>query len=121
METRAGKIQALRELADFLEAHENIPMPYLRKQYAFPADKEAMVEAIKGTGPWVKRYDSANFHAVKSFGPIELDLCISREQACVRKVVGLKHVEEVVTPAHDEEVVEWECDPILGGENGSQG
>lgn len=35
-----------------------------------------------------------------------------RETVCTKKVVGTKHVEAQVIPAHDEEIIEWDCEPI---------
>ena len=37
---------------------------------------------------------------------------VNRESVCRKVVTGTKHVEEKIIPAHDEEVVEWECEKI---------
>jgi hypothetical protein len=47
-----------------------------------------------------------------------LTYAVQREVVCERKVVGKRHVEAVVLKAHDEEIVEWECNDksLLGGD-----
>lgn len=39
----------------------------------------------------------------------EIEYSVKRDAVCERKVVGKKHIEERVLPAHDEEEVEWIC------------
>jgi hypothetical protein len=52
---------------------------------------------------------------------IRLEFSCAREEVCIRKVVGTKTVParvvpERVEPEHEEEIVEWECKPILAPE-----
>jgi len=35
-----------------------------------------------------------------------------RESVCTKRVVGIKTVPEKITPAREEEIVEWECEPV---------
>ena len=37
----------------------------------------------------------------------------SRDSVCTRNVVGTRHVPAEVIPAHDEEIVEWDCGSLL--------
>jgi hypothetical protein len=43
---------------------------------------------------------------------ITVTYSVNRESVCKKVVTGTKHVEEVVIPAHDEEVTEWECKKV---------
>lgn len=68
-----------------------------------------------------KKYDEDTFR-VKFTLPISMEdgsdekvtisYNVKREAVCKKKVTGTRHVEEHVTPAHDEEIVEWECEPV---------
>ena len=46
-------------------------------------------------------------------GGIVLDANIPREKACRKVVVGTREVPAETIEAHVEEVIEWQCDPLL--------
>ena len=63
-----------------------------------------------------KSASDSYFNATRDFGAgIEVQVTISRNAACERVVVGIEHVEETITPAHDKEIIEWKCPPSLLG------
>ncbi len=126
--TREDVISGLRELADWLEANPNVPINILYGSasvvhtnaigYGAFGGRETMMALARMPGKWRKvsygPKDSA-FRLVRDFGngAVEYQVYVPRVQVCTKKVVGIKNVEEETVPAHDEEVVEWECSPIL--------
>jgi hypothetical protein len=43
---------------------------------------------------------------------VSVTYTVDREAVCRRVVTGTKHVEAVTIEAHDEDIVEWQCDKI---------
>lgn len=110
-------VAGLRQLADWLEANPDVPVTKYDQVgvVAFGSGK-AEAGAVALAAPKMdKRYTSGLFEgSVKFAGNVRYEINIAREQVCTKRVVGTKHVEEVTYPAHDEDVVEWDCTPILG-------
>jgi hypothetical protein len=69
----------------------------------------AMRQIAKALSPCEKVYDAHSFKLKRNFGIIQYTVATSRAAVCERKVVGTKEVPEYVSPAHTEEIVEWEC------------
>lgn len=116
--SRTKTIDGLRELADYLEARPDVPLPYLGTLDAFadPAELSAIARAMGG---FHKQHDGNFLSLVRRFGPIALAVNFSSESVCERVVVGTEEVPEKVTPAHTKEIVEWRCPESvlsLGGE-----
>lgn len=96
---------------------------YVKDSYT-DVDAEATIEYLStvvkyavSCGFEVKKDYSSYAFKVEVLIPFEDDkITISytanREAVCTKKVVGVKHHEEQVTPAYDEEIVEWECEKI---------
>jgi hypothetical protein len=126
----------LRAIADFLEEHPEVPLPYLGRGAAgsdLPAlpiylvneDQKADLAAIaRAMGNAVKapkrHYDgSESFQVWREFDGIALYAQADRDAVCRRVVTGVedREIEEVVTPAVTRkvtkpvEVVEWDCLP----------
>jgi len=113
-------IVALRELADKLESLE------------FTEDSEAWftnpsIYIYGGTKTELRMFartmrsvkKSASDSSFSLYTPWQNNWRIemyaqNREQVCKKKVVGTEEVPERTTPAYTKEIVEWECDPILG-------
>ena len=108
----------LREIADWYEAYPTLPAPSLSPFNAFVATKEALVAVARsGGGPFDKGRDTGYVWLRKVFlrgGVVEFN--VPRTQVCTRRVVGLTSVPERIIPAHQEEIVEWDCEPLLGDE-----
>lgn len=131
-------VEALRQVADLLEQHPDLPQPYVTSSYAgrvdarwylsidspgAPAEQRATAQQIIRAigGHWDKdiRDDEVRFTA--KLGLLDLDVQVVREAVCTRRVVG---TEEVTIPAVEarpertevREVVEWDCQPILADE-----
>lgn len=118
-EYRQSKIAGMREMLNFLEANENVELPYFGVFTGFPLEDQvkAMARAMK---PAAKEYSSYYFSLRKKFeGGITLDMSWARDNVCERIVTGTREVAEEVIPervieAHTEEIVEWACpDAVL--------
>lgn len=113
--THDGFAANLRELADFIEAHPDIPMPVGEINihvYVFTA--EHLAEIARALGRAEKDHSGDYLHLVKPFGPIRLRYFTDRAKVCRRVVTGVRHVAETLLPARNEEIVEWVCDePLL--------
>lgn len=124
---RLEYVAALRELADYVEAHE---FPESKAAYfggyedTFKApnlefdvrNREDFVAFVKAMGSFEKERDSYSTGAkfeLPSGTYIKVET--ARENVCKKIVVGQRFVEEqpervlAAIPAHHEDVVEWEC------------
>lgn len=106
---------SLREFAAFIESHEDVPLPVMPRFDTFFYAKEDFQNAVKAVGGELeKKGDYGSLMVVRrTFGPLQFDLNIDREQVCERVVTGTRKVEAVTIPEHEEEIVEWKCKPIL--------
>lgn len=70
-------------------------------------------------GDRTKEVDDTFYRVIRAFGDVKLKLFTSREAVCTRRVVGIETVEvpdpdaPKVTVTRD--IVEWDCEPVLGG------
>lgn len=132
---------ALREAADLLEQHPDLPyQPYITSRtngrahlaWYLPlphltgsdldtqkADAATIVRALGGT--WDKSEPSAesdSFNFTQKRGRLELTVQVDRPAVCERVVTGTETVTVPGRPAEPErtverEVVEWRCQPLL--------
>lgn len=144
MTDRTAFAQGLRDLADALEAHPEIPLPYqfLTARVHPPRDldddrkreyaKRRAAEIARAIPAKVDKQTFGSLFALTaSFGPVKLEVFFDREQVCERVVTGTRTVteeepdpEEVEklpkrTVTREVEDVEWRCpDSLLGSVNG---
>jgi hypothetical protein len=114
MNERAAYVQGLRELADFVEAHPDLPVPFSGSHNVFLADKADVVALARAAGGrWEKGADPNYFYLkVRFAGGHTYDLNVDRERICRKVVTGTRTVP--ATPAHDVEEFHWICDePLL--------
>lgn len=117
--THAQYAESLRMIADWFEAHPEVPLPYRAHDFGYQhlsTTQESMARIARAMGACKKEYtDSGLFHLKRDFGAVTVDAFCSRTEVCKRKVVGSKHMPEQVIPAHDQDIVEWECfeEPLL--------
>lgn len=112
----------LRELADWIEAHPEVQLPEASVAVYAEDRKEIAAKIMRALSPCEKDYDGDMFHLKRKFGPIELRFVFLRDAVCTPRVVGKRMVKEHirpgiperVIPAHEENVVEWDCEPTLG-------
>lgn len=118
-QSRAERLDRVRRLADWLESHPECPLPTEWMERRFRAyevdDLETAVRIARSVPRVEKRLEDTLFYlTVEPEDGTMLEYVIWRSRVCRPKVVGTRHVEEQVIKAHDEEVVEWECEPLLG-------
>lgn len=121
---RLALITGLREIADKLEAHPEIPEPYIGLALKSFDTAEELTTAVKAYGEkWEKNSDEAYYNLTHTFGThnLRLQFYIDRTKVCRKIVKGTKVVPEKyvpatecrVIPAHEEEIVEWVCPESL--------
>jgi hypothetical protein len=118
--------QSLRLLADAIEnlaaAHPDIAEHiYISASSWIPASQavEEMGKIARFFAPCNKRFSDHYFEVSKWFGTIKIEFAVSRDAVCERKVVGTRTVEVPAREAYTrtEDVVEWECKPLLASDN----
>jgi hypothetical protein len=108
----------LRLLADWLEAHPEIPLPtYHINNYNLDT-KEQAAELVRAFGSCKKKYSDDMFYVSKQFGVLNYEFSFYRSGVCTPRVVGVEtipamFVEAHTIPARTKEIVEWDCEPIL--------
>jgi hypothetical protein len=128
---RARFIDGLRVLADALEEHPEVPLPYhgtsaeISFYFLLTENPRAEMAAAARALPcsWQKEAsdsrETLSLHG--QLGALRVELVAYRNDVCTRVVTGTEDrpVEVVVTPAVTEtvvkpvEIVRWECSPIL--------
>lgn len=124
--THEEYVQGLRDMADFVERTPDFPLDCTANFNIFPGwghdDSEiksemaryarmlAPVEKDTLLGEW--------FILRRKFGPVTIEVNAKRDKVCTPKVVRVEHVPEQVIPervipAHDTEVIECDCEPLL--------
>lgn len=117
-DSREEYLTGLESLAQFLLSHPKLPLP--PKDFIdYIWSKDALVEFAKGLEHADKEYEDNYVTVSKSFGPIKYGRKIPREKVCESRVVGKKTVPFrdayliPATPEHEEDVIEWDCKPLL--------
>lgn len=123
------QIVALREAADWLEKHPELPEIYMGNIGVFHRDvanqrSEAAMVA-RAMGHVDKFWGDNSIHLLKRFGKeATIAYLADRDQVCERVQVGTR-VEPAYTipareeqhePEHEVPLYEWRCDPILADE-----
>jgi len=107
---RAEFVAGLRELADLLEKHPDIPEPIMSAN-AFVDTREELAKVAR-LGFWEKCEQGEWFILARNFSAgLRLEVNINRSKVCKRKVVGTRVVP--ARPERTEEIIEWICAPIL--------
>jgi hypothetical protein len=110
---------SLRGIADWYEAHPEIPLPSDETMTNYSVCTKGHAEAlVRGLGGCEKSYDEESFSITKKVGILKLRFYFSRSEVCRRVVVGKttepeRVVPARVIPAREVDVVEWECMPVL--------
>ena len=116
-ETRSNYVQGLRELAAFVEAHPEIPLPYAGSHNAFVQSKADLAIVAKACGgKWAKNATEDYFYISKAFaGGHAYEVNVSRETVCRKVVTGTRM--EPAVEAREVEEFHWICEePLLAGE-----
>lgn len=122
-------VQALRDIADWYEAHPEIDAPpheLLVVKWASDGPS-ALKTTARALGTFEKEDLDSMMGLNRTFGPVKLRFVFYRERVCQKRVVGTRKV-KVLQPApeapdvpmveveREEEVVEWDCPPLLAPE-----
>lgn len=116
----------LRELADFIEANPEFAellngdeLTMYVPSWHDGAEARFADVARKLGGKRRKDADTKYFHVTRQFGAVGVRIFTDRNVVCTKKVVGTRKVEKPDPNAPKvevvEEIVEWECGPLLAG------
>lgn len=121
METLAD---GLRAFADWLE--QNPEVEAYEPKILLQADTRADVVALTHKLPGMVEKDELGpyFTITARFGLLTVWAAVAREQVCRRVITGKRVIPAEVIPAvaakpavtvpeHEEDIVEWKCDPLL--------
>jgi hypothetical protein len=128
MPTHFEYAAGLRQIADFLETHGDIPLPEPTLTCYGLYNKETAAVAAKALshgGRCEKVFADTLVTLSREFGVITLQYHGMRTNVCEQVRVGTRMVPEQyvaprpaveahVVPEHEEAVYEWRCTPLLG-------
>ena len=137
-----GFIRGLRAVADFFEQNPSIPVPKYGPYFSVSGcSKEQLQSVLEATHKAEKIYSEKSFSLRLEFAPWEavremdrysykdggetvLTFHAERTEVCDRVVTGKKYVPQQIIPqqvieAHEEDIVEWKCKPLLLDESES--
>lgn len=105
----------LRDVAQWYDDHPEIEQPefYAVDHYGLNTKEEAAATML-ALKPCHKEYQDSLFLLTREFGSVKLRFLFYRDQVCTKRVVGFREIPEQTLPARKEEIVEWECMPVLG-------
>lgn len=110
----------LRLIADFFEKRPDLPTPRISAFLTAYCDRETFLDVARTVGKATKTFDKsfANLN-VKITDDVTVQFYTYRTEVCERRVVGTREVEAQYAPAYVEEIVEWDCHPILAEKEGN--
>lgn len=122
--TNSEYVKALRQLADVYEKHPEMTLPYegvSSIMWVFTWEAEEFARTVAAFGKGNKRFADDSLLFLPDIGGLNIQVRCQREQVCERKVIGRKFIPEKIVPAkaaeiipaHEEDIVEWDCKPIL--------
>ncbi|MEO3856105.1 hypothetical protein [Acrocarpospora sp. B8E8] len=134
---RAEYIRGLRALADILENNPDLDLPYTgRREYGMlhfipgeSSKKQARLFARLIPGTVGKEPRDTAFDLVGKLHGLHVKMIAQRDEVCTRVVTGTREVtEEIpdpqalaavpkVTVTRTEEVIRWDCKPILAADD----
>jgi hypothetical protein len=117
----------LRKIADFLEAHNEVPLPESTLTCYGLHNKQTLAlvaRALSHGGRCTKLYEDTLVTLSRVFGGVTLRFLGLRTNVCEQVRVGTRLVAEQyvaprpateaqVIPEHEEAVYEWRCAPVL--------
>lgn len=130
VDPRAGYIAGLRQLADVLEQHPEVPLPFqghgMALTFSFfrhgDDNRAAMAAAAKALPCQLQKAGSDEYFDLNGkLAGLKIQLTAFRGEVCERVVVGTREVtEEIPDPAAPKvivtktvEDVEWRCNSLL--------
>lgn len=117
-EERRAFVNGLRQMANFVEANEELPVPMGCSMNVFVTHRRELAALARvGGAKWEKRANGNYFSLVVTFdGKHTYEINIERQQMCRRVVTGKRVVP--AEPEHEVEEFAWVCDdePLLAGD-----
>ena len=104
--------QGLRAIADWYEAHPDMPRIH-DLSVAGCNGKEQLVEIAQALPSYVEEASGSLYYVIGDFQGVSVKFMVWRTEVCERTVVGKRMEEARVSPAHEEDIVEWKCHPLL--------
>lgn len=80
-------IAGLREAADYLESHPDLPEFSIAWLHSMVEDKDELRAAARAMGSFAKVTDDHYFKLVHHCGPLKIEVGIPRESVCKKRVV----------------------------------
>ena len=130
--TTLSTAESLRLMADWYEAHPDMPAPYNPSVLHFATENSDEVGKVaRALGTFKKSGEDTFLRLTKQFGSLPLEFIFYRNRVCTPRVVGTKTV-KVQKPApgtvmppmveveETHEVIEWDCPALLAGEEAVQ-
>lgn len=125
--THSEYANGLRQVAEFIESHTEIPLPSATLSCYNLTNKRVAAltaRALGQGGRCNKIYDDSILRLKREFGAIELEYIGMRYNVCEQIKVGTRVVPEryvppqpategQVIPEHEEAVYNWVCSPLL--------
>jgi hypothetical protein len=109
--------RGLRELADFLDSHPDLPIFNCPDVATHIWNRKDFLNAVRAMGGAKKDYAGDYFKLVKTFtGGVTLRIQCERQTVCERVVTGEEEIEvfDLTAPKIKvkREKYEWRCDPL---------
>ncbi|MAH50170.1 hypothetical protein CMI37_30395 [Candidatus Pacearchaeota archaeon] len=109
----------LRKLADLYEQNPTFPVP-IDAVLNVPVDAHTLREVAKAAPSFKKNVVNDYFVLRYDYAPLQLDFYTNRKEVCTARVVGTKLVTRQIAvetreETHEEDVLEWDCPPLLQG------
>jgi len=120
MKDPAVFVQQLREVADWYEQHPDTPLTH-EEAFSLPLyGVHTPTEAgrlLRLFAPCEKEWTASMLRIVKRFPSGATIIAVfNRSEVCTRNVVGMRIIPARVIEEHEEEIVEWDCGPLLAAE-----
>jgi hypothetical protein len=132
LEKRQNFVQGLRDLADLFERESELPLPTSKISIdIWPSHIDSETPVVEQFAKYARLLAPVTKETVggdyfilrRKFGDfVRIDVTSAREKVCTKRVVRVEHVEAELRPAelipaHDREIVEWDCPKLLAPED----
>lgn len=112
---RMELVAGLQELMEWCVAAPENLLPVVNGYiYSNEYTATGAANALRAMSPCEKEYLPGYLTFKKWFGPyVNIYVDFPRSSVCIPKMLGKKQVPAITIPAHEEDVMEWDCTPIF--------
>ena len=117
--TNAEYVMGLRQLAEWYEGHPDAVQPFESGRLEFVVhSRTVLAQVIRDFGGrWEKNAQGGLMFFCSTFGPFRLVMYTNQETVCTARKVGTRSIPaRPAQPERVEDVLEWDCQPIMGVE-----